>query len=259
MKKLYILALLLFFTITLSACEEDVVELDYTDFPDHLLTSYEAAESIEDERYIVYYYGKNCGHCANVKQEVLSFFSEFTLLPFYILEVQDTPDVSSLSEFEGTPTVFLIADGQVMDQYVGSIQVREFLSLYKDIDSIPLDYSHFKSQHLTTYQEALEIDTDAYLIYYYLLDCPHCIAAKDDFLEWAFQRDVRDIYFMNGAVVSSSGNIPTELIILNSGTPILVVMKNGEFADEYYSGTEAVLEYTALIGDGEITTDNYVE
>jgi len=57
MKKLYILGLALFITFTLSACVEEpvLIELDYSDFPEHLLRSYEAAETIEDERYIVYY------------------------------------------------------------------------------------------------------------------------------------------------------------------------------------------------------------
>jgi hypothetical protein len=260
MKKILLIVTMFIVTFTLASCEEPVpTELDYSDFPEHLLTSYEAAETIQDERYIIYYYGKSCGHCLNVKQDLLTFFSTFDLLPFYILEVQDTPDTSSLDEFIGTPTVFLMADGVVLDQYIGSIEIYDFFDNYESIDTIPLDYSHFESQHLSSYQEALEIDQDAYFIYYYLDDCPHCIAAKDDFLEWAFQRDLRDVYFMNGAEVSDSGNLPTELIILNSGTPILAVMTNGKFADEYYSGTTEVLEYIGLLGDGDITTDQYVE
>lgn len=261
MKKILTLGLALFFVITLSACveEPEPSELDYSDFPEHLLTSYSAAETIEDERYVVYYYGKVCGHCTNIKQDVLHFFDTFDLLPFYILEIQDTPDSSSLEEFRGTPTIFVIADGEVIDYYVGSVDVYDFFDNYQDLESVPLDYDHFKTQELTTYNQALEIESDAYLIYYYLDDCPHCIATKDDLLEWAFKRDLRDIYFMNGATVSGSGTLPTELIILNSGTPILVVMTNGEFADEYYSGTDEVLEYIGLIGMGEITTNHYEE
>lgn len=260
MKKISLVFLLLLLTVTLGACDEpELIELDYSDFPEHLLSTFSDAETIEDERYIVYYYGKNCGHCLDVKQEILNFFLDFTLVPFYILEVQDTPDTSGLEEFLGTPTVFLMADGQVLDSYIGSDKVRDFILTYEDIESIPLDYTHFESQHLSTYQEALDIDSEAYLIYYYLEDCPHCIAAKDDFLEWAFERDLRDIYFMNGAEISQDETLPTELIILNSGTPILVVMTNGNFADEYYSGTVPVLEYIGLIGDGDITTNNYVD
>lgn len=261
MKKIFTLGLALFSIMILSACIEEpkLNELDYSDFSEHLLTSYSAAETIEDERYVVYYYGKDCSHCITVKQDVLHFFDEFELLPFYILEVQDTPDSSSLDEFRGTPTLFIMADGEVLDMYVGSLDIYDFFTDYTDIDSIPLDYDFFKTQELTTYDQALEIESEAYLLYYYLDDCPHCIAAKDDFLEWAFQRNVRDLYFMNGATVSGSGTIPTELIVLNSGTPILVVMKDGKFADEYYSGTEEVLNYIELIGMGEITTNHYEE
>ena len=261
MKNILTFVLALFFAFTLASCEIEPTreELDYSDFSEHLLSSYNDAETREDERYVVYYYGDSCGHCVKVKQDVLHFFNTFELLPFYILEVQDTPDSSSLEEFRGTPTMFIMADGEVLDSYVGSVDIYDFFEEYKDLESIPLDYDHFETQELTTYDEALEIDSDAYLLYYYLDDCPHCIAAKDDFLEWAFQRDLRDVYFMNGATVSGSGTIPTELIILNSGTPILVVMTDGEFADEYYSGTDAVLEYIGLLGLGEISTDQYEE
>jgi len=261
MKKLFTLGLALFFVLTLSACveEPEPTEFDYSDFEEHIITSYEFAASIEDERYIVYYYYKSCGACLSVKQEILGFFSTFDILPFYIMETSSATDNKVLEEPEYIPTILLMADGEILEKHVGSDEVRDFIEDYKDLESIPLDYDHFKTQELTTYDQALAIESDAYLLYYYLDDCPHCIATKDDFLEWAFQRDLRDVYFMNGATVSGSGTLPTELIILNSGTPILVVMTNGEFADEYYSGTDEVLEYIGLIGMGEITTNQYQE
>lgn len=261
MKKIIVFLSLITLVISLAACEDPIpeVELDYTDFEEHLVTSYEEVETIEDERYVVYYYGKSCSICTMVKQDVLEFFSTFTLLPFYILEVYDAPDSTSFEDNKYVPAIYVIANGEVLDEYVGKTEIFDFIRNYQSIDSIPLDYSHFSSQHLLDYQSALEIESDAYLIYYYLEDCPHCIAAKDDFLKWAFQRDIDEIYFMNGAIVSGSGTLPTELFILNSGTPILAVMTNGEFADEYYSGTDPVLNYIAELGMGEITTDQHIE
>ena len=64
---------------------------------------------------------------------------------------------------------------------------------------------------------------------------------------------------MNGAEVTDPDNIPTELIILNSGTPILLLMSNGVFLDEYYSGEEDVRTYITTIGDGELRQLNETE
>lgn len=258
MKKLILLITLLL-TITLSGCETAFEELDYTDFPDSVVTNYSALEDIKDQRYVAYYYSKNCGHCADIKQDILNFFNHFKDMPFYILDTSLAKDVSGYDEFIGTPTVMVIANGVVLESYVGTFEIKDFIKEYDDFDKFELDYDLFLNQHLTNYDQVLEIESDSYILYYYLKDCPHCQRTKSDFLAWAWERDISDIYFMDGATVSDPDNIPTELIVLNSGTPILVVMTNGEFADEYYSGTEAVIEYINKIGMGPITTDEYVE
>lgn len=261
MNKILLSLFLLLILVTLSSCEESIPELDYIDFVDHIKPTYVAMESIEDERYISYYYGATCGHCEDVKQSILGFFYNFDQMPFYILEVGAAQDVTILDEFLGTPTVFVMANGEVLESYIGVNQIYEFIEKYNKLgtNDFVYEYDMFKNQHLTTYDAALEIDSEAYIIYYYLEDCPHCIRTKPDFLKWAWERDIDEIYFMNGAQMIDPDNKPTELIVLNSGTPILVVMKNGEFAKEYYSGREDVLEYINELGKGEITTEHYTE
>ena len=256
MKK-YILVLISILVLVLSACEPEPepepIELDYLDFPNHLITSYNDAEKINENKYVVYYYSETCGHCHTIKQDVLEFFEDFETLPFYILNIFRTTDYSTLEEFIGTPTVFVMSDDQVSETYIGVDEVYEFISGYSDIE---LDYSSFDDVHLTTYQEVLDIEKDVYILYYYLNDCPYCIMVKNSVLEWAFTKSVGDIYFMNGAYVTDPDNIPTELTILNSGTPIIVLMSNGEFTDEYYSGSEEVLEYILEIGSDKIAKLN---
>ncbi len=252
MKKL-ILVLLSFLIVTLSSCVPEVDPLlDYSDFPNNIITTHEEAETMSSNRYIVYYYSTNCGHCASIKQDILTFFSTFDTLPFYIFNINDAQgiDVSSLSEFRGTPTVFVMSDNQVLEYYIGSDKVINFIDRY---DDITLDYSSFNSQHLTKYQDILNIQRDSYILYYYLDVCPHCNLVKEDFLNWAFTKSAEDIYFMNGANVQDPDNIPTELTILNSGTPILMVMSNGVFTDEYYSGSEALLEYLIEIKEDSVS------
>jgi len=252
MKKLiYFLFSILIFSLT--ACVPDDKLYDYTDFPEHLITSYEEAETMTSNKYIVYYYSTNCGHCKEVKQDVLGFVDNFDTLPFYIFNIQDAQymDVSSLEEFRGTPTVFVMSDNKVLEAYVGSVEVLQFINIY---NSISFDYNSFESQHLNNYQDVLDIQRDSYILYYYLDECPFCKLAKEDLLVWAYTRSVEDIYFMNGANVIDPDNVPTELTILNSGTPILLIMSNGKFIDEYYSGSEVVLNYILTVGDSETLT-----
>ena len=251
-KLLFILMILLVFT--LSSCIREEKELDYSDFPDNLITTFEEAETMSNNKYIVYYYFTYCSHCSSVKQEILNFFLDYDTLPYYIFNIADANhiDVSSLQEFEGTPTVFVMSGTDVLEKYQGADDIRNFISIYKDLN---LDYSTFSTHHLTTYQQVLDIEENQYILYYYLDNCPHCNLVKEDFLEWAFTRNYSEIYFMNGSnviQVTDPDNIPTELTILNSGTPILLVMSNGEFTDEYYSGSEDLIQYLFTIGDSSI-------
>ena len=116
-----ILVLTTLLVFTLSSCIPKEDELfDYSDFPDNLISTHEEAETISENRYIVYYYGTYCGHCANIKQDILSFFSDFEALPFYIFNIDDADgiDVSSLQEFRGTPTLFIMSDNEVFEYYL---------------------------------------------------------------------------------------------------------------------------------------------
>lgn len=130
--------------------------------------------------------------------------------------------------------------------------LKRLILFINNYSNIVFDYSLFENQHITTYQEALEIQNDGYIVYYYFTSCPHCIKTKPYFLPWAFSKSAEDIYFMDGSTVENADQIPTELVILNSGTPILVLMSNGKFANEFYSGFEPVIEYINKVGTGDI-------
>ncbi len=129
MKKLLIL-LITVFVLSLSACSEEKA-LDYSSFEDNLIYSYEAAASYDD-KYIVYYYSENCHHCSEVKDDILTFFTTYDKLPFYILEVSQATDSSFLDEFVGTPTIFIMIDDQVDEAYIGSYGILDFIDDYSD-------------------------------------------------------------------------------------------------------------------------------
>jgi glutaredoxin-related protein len=245
MKKI-IFILTLLFTLTLSACDSTEVDdglFEYSDLGDKELFTHADAEDMSNDKYIVYYYHEACSHCQNIKQEILSIAYDFEYFDFYIFDISNAPDVSSYEEFVGTPTVFVLAGGEIIESYIGGDKVLEFIDIYTDIQ---FDYELFTNQQLTTYSEILDIEVERYLVYYYLETCPNCIEIKDTVLSWAFTKNVNDLYFMNGDKVIDPDNILTEHQIIALGTPVLIVMNNGVFTDEYYLGKDAILDYIEL-------------
>jgi thiol-disulfide isomerase/thioredoxin len=248
--KIILLLLVLVSLVGLASCGFN--SLSYTDFEAQTVLSYHAAEEINHNRHILYYYDSTDDSSKAIKTEILNFFSDFDLLDFYLLDTSNANlEPSKFGAYSDEPIIYVVSDGSVYEEYIGETQIRDFITKYRNI---VFDYDLFEEQHLTSYDDVLAIENDAYILYYYLDSCPHCITTKPDFLPWAFTKNVEDIYFMEGSTVENADQIPTELVILNSGTPILVLMSNGKFADEYYSGTEEVLGYIETVGDGDIVT-----
>ena len=247
-KTLFLVITVLVFT--LSSC--NLTTLNYNDFKDQMLSSYYQSETISKNRYVLYYYDSKQEESMEVEEEVLSFFKDFEVLDFYILDTSKIEtEISSFGTYT-EPVIYIISSNKVLEEYRGSEAIREFIIQYSNLE---FDYDLFESQHITSYEDILSIEDDSYILYYYLDSCPHCIATKPYMLPWAFTKSAEDIYFMEGSTVPNADQLPTELIILNSGTPILVLMTNGKFANEFYSGKEDVLAYIDSVGDGDIIAE----
>lgn len=246
--KYLIVVLTSVFGFLLTGCDWN--QLDYTDFETHQVGSYFEAEHISNNRYILYYYDSSKKESTTLKQDILSFFEDFTLLDYYLLDtVQIETEISDFGGYVDEPIIYVISSNDVYESYVGIQEIRSFITTYSNIE---FDYDLFESQHLDSINDLLDIENCDYIVYYYLDNCPHCIAAKPYFLPWAFTKSAEDIYFINGAEVEPPEYFPTELIILQSGTPILILMSNGKFADEYYSGEDDVIAYINQVGSGDI-------
>lgn len=245
----YLLRLLtLLIIVILSAC--NLFSVSMNDFEEQQLTTYFEAESISNNRYILMYYDSTNKDDDAIMETLLEFFTEFDALEFYFLDTSTIEsEVSSFGAYVDQPIVYVVSSNAVYESYSGDSEIHDFISSYSNIE---FEYDLFEEQHLSSFSEALDIENENYIIYYYLDNCPHCIAAKPSFLPWAFTKSVEDIYFINGAEVESPENFPTELIILHSGTPMLLLMSNGVFQDEYYEGTDDVVEYIELVGNGDI-------
>lgn len=247
MRKL-IFTLIFILSLTLSGCK--FFETDYASFKDYHLDKYTYALHQSDNRYVLYVYNSVDEGSDTVKDDILHFFDDFTDLEFYLLDHNEsTGSDANLPLYDGEPVVYIISNNKIYEEYKGSEAISDFIVTYSEIE---FDYDLFEAQHVTTYEEVLNYDNDSYILYYYFNNCPYCIAAKPEFLPWAFTKSAEDILFMEGSTVQHADQLPTELIILNSGTPILVLMSNGKFMDEFYSSTDPVLEYINTVGSDMI-------
>lgn len=247
--KRIIFALLLLFTLT--ACTELIIEeedddleiiYEYSDFESISISTHYEAEGKSNDKYIVYYYGKYCSYCNKVKQDILAFANDFDDLDFYIFETSGAVDYSIYEEYIGTPSVFVISGGIIIEEYIGSDKVIDFINLYSDI---VFDYDLLSSQHLTEYDQLLDITSERYLVYYYSDTCQSCTDIKNQVISWAFTKNVDEIYLINSNTVTDPNIIPTDLQILSSGTPLLIVMNNGVFTQEYYLGKDDIQDYVS--------------
>ncbi|WP_158497943.1 thioredoxin family protein [Candidatus Izimaplasma bacterium HR1] len=223
--------------------------VSYSDFEEQSLNSYYQSETISNNRYVLYYYDSSDEASKEIQKEILKFFKDFELLDFYLLDTSTLElEVSNFGLYS-EPVIYIISSNRVYEEYKGITAISEFIVEYSNIE---FDYDLFEAQHISSYEEILAIENESYILYYYLDSCPHCIASKPYMLPWAFTKSAEDIYFMEGSTVPNADQKPTELIILNSGTPILVLMSNGKFANEFYSGKKDVLNYIDEVGDGDI-------
>lgn len=250
MKKI-LLMFVLMLGLLLSSCEkaEELLgvnhndSFEYSDFTYITINSHAEAEGKSNDKHIIYFYQELCSHCQAIKQDILGFADTFNDLEFYIFDISKAQDASSLQELVRTPTIFVFSGTEIIKSYIGKDKVLLFIEEYENLS---LEYSSFNSQTLTTYNEILNIESSRYFVYYYLEGCAECIEIKSEVLAWAFTKNVNDMYIMDRANIEEPNDIPSELEILTSGTPILIVMNNGVYTDEYYIGKDEILDFIEL-------------
>ncbi len=248
MKKI-LLFLVITITIFLSSCVVNEDE-SYDDFKLLQAKKYSDVESF-DNKYIIYYYDSTSDLSNEIKDEILDFFYNFDLLDFYLVDVNEADGVTSLTELKYTPSVVIMSSQKLSEVYSGVEEIREFITEYSNLE---LDYDAFVNQHITTYQEIQNISNDVFILYYYDESCSTCVEVKDTILEWAFTKNIEDIYFMNKSDVVSTEELPMYLNTSGNDSPVLVVLNYGEATGEYYSTAESIFEYIEQIGNNAISS-----
>ena len=112
-------------------------EYDYNDF-ENCKIFWNSLFFVAKTQYFVYIYGKNCLHCKNIKNDVLSFIDE-DIFPTYLLECTDkipsgleiekTIGATSIEDvfILGVPTLLEIDDGVLTSNVAGTSSVMALL------------------------------------------------------------------------------------------------------------------------------------
>ena len=93
----------------------------------------------EEDYYFVYFYSETCGHCNDIKQDVLNYYFE-SINPMYFVctnyeavigPKKELYGIDNIDEFYifGTPFMIEIKDHTILDYYAGTIEILEFISI----------------------------------------------------------------------------------------------------------------------------------
>lgn len=94
--------------------------LDYDDFSSLMISNPDDQLSMPEETYYLYYYGVTCGHCMEIKQEVLEIISNLTFSKVYLVESNSVSDIHPSIQVTKTPSLVRVTLGSVDEIFLGS-------------------------------------------------------------------------------------------------------------------------------------------
>lgn len=101
------------------------VEYSYDMFDE--VSSYQAIEDKPESKYLVYFYGINCSHCQDIKEQVLEFAYENEAgLKVYLMESGSTTGVNNIidpisgADMTGTPSMITVINGRIVEVTIGA-------------------------------------------------------------------------------------------------------------------------------------------
>ena len=133
--------LLLLFTLLISGCSNthaNIIskEYDYSDVTTHIdwIDVFSQAEDL----YFVYFYSLSCGHCKEIKQEILSYYISSKETIYFVQADENTvygssgeligvSDVSNLFIY-GTPFLIKLENHVIVEYYGGEKVIREYIN-----------------------------------------------------------------------------------------------------------------------------------
>ena len=115
---------------TTSENNSSEINYDYSDVA-HLMIEWSDILNQEEEQYFGYVYSNQCGHCREIKQDVIKAALKGEKKIYFINYTKDIPIITNASNnigvddyeklgISGTPTLFEIEKRIVIDCYTGS-------------------------------------------------------------------------------------------------------------------------------------------
>ena len=135
MKTYYFLLVLLLSSCT-SYKATKIKEYDYSDI--ETMIQWNEIFIQNEESYSVFFYSQTCGHCKELKQDILSYyFGNYERL--YFVETDDNTvfgpqndlvGVDSIEEFYifGTPFLINVDNWKVSNYYAGNAKIRDYIA-----------------------------------------------------------------------------------------------------------------------------------
>lgn len=106
--------------------------VDYDTF-DHIYDYNDIADQSESS-YLVYYYGEDCSYCKEIKNDFLDFsYNNEQGVKVYLIDSSDSTNWpvewnAQLQDYYpvyGTPTVFTVSSGRIVDISRGAVEVMD--------------------------------------------------------------------------------------------------------------------------------------
>ena len=139
MNKLVILPLMTLLMIGCSNNEEaKAIEYDYSDVA-FLTICWNDILNVDSLEYFAYIYSSTCGHCSEIKQEVISYALVNKGSLYFVPFNKDIPIINDRTipiekvkvedlGIVGTPSMFLIVNHVVKENYVGKKEIVSTLT-----------------------------------------------------------------------------------------------------------------------------------
>ena len=132
--------ILLLATVLLSGCvpntKSDPVTYDYSDVETQIIDWCDIFSQLEDN-YSVYFYSVTCGHCAEIKQSILSYYFLNKEVMYFSRTSEETVfgtktdliGVSDLEDFHifGTPFLINVTNHTVSNYYAGVSEITNYI------------------------------------------------------------------------------------------------------------------------------------
>lgn len=111
-------------------------ELKYSDFKE--VKSYNEISTIQDQKYLLYFYSESCGACQSIKTQSLNFFNENEKdLPVYMIDAnrisgtKDSLDLPESKTLTSTPTLMVVENGIIIKFLVGTEEIALFYNEFQ--------------------------------------------------------------------------------------------------------------------------------